>query len=110
MTNDLLSQTEEELYMKLGGLVMHEKGLIPSNDELNRVGRAWMQANLEAIRKQVCESKVSTAIMKDTDSSKLLIGLADLLAGLYGSIPAYTVSAIVIKIGLTKFCQRSSGL
>lgn len=105
-----IQSEEEELYAVFGYAVSQgEMGAAPSDpNKLTQRGKEWFAAQTERLQLSVCGSddlqKKMSAVSSD-DEVGLVLAIADLIVGLCGGIPAVYVSALILKIGLSKFCN-----
>lgn len=103
---NLIDKDIEELYFDLGKNLDDEKNALPKSfKRLADLGYQWVEDNLSQLQDEICKSKTVLELSKETDKSKLFVAIADIIASLYVQIPVFTVSAIVLKIGINKFCS-----
>jgi hypothetical protein len=70
-------------------------------------GRNWFQERRARISKNVCSSATLARLREAGDSQgkvALLVALADLIASICIGVSPFTVAAIILKLGLDRFC------
>lgn len=108
-----LQLTEEECYQFIGKLSTQNGTLGAANrkskDDEILDGRAWLTVHAESFQERICaeQSVRRTAqALTDVDEVQLSLSIGDLILGLTGKIPALCVSALIIKIGLYRYCNE----
>lgn len=104
----LLALDEEQLLAQLGALQLGETlGVRPSDfGRYIRVGRLWLDSNLDDLRLTICEDSKIKALRArlDSDAATEVATIADILLSMLGRVPATIVAVIVVKRGLHRFC------
>lgn len=98
---DLSHASIDELYVQLG-LDLDVDGF--GGDDARRlaaIARTWMSANATELRLRICPFREQFA-----DRSVDIAAVADALDSFVGRPAGLTVAAIILKIGLEKFCRQ----
>jgi hypothetical protein len=73
-----------------------------------QAARQWLRAHSDQIHRRVCEEGKWCEFAKSHRRSEfieIVAALSDLLATLAGSIPVYTLSALLFRQGLDTYCS-----
>lgn len=101
----LLDYDEDELLLLLGEQVLLAAGSL-DDDRRRAVARAWLDAQRDRFRTQICADPWITQLraVADGDAAETAAAIADLIAGLLGKVPAATVATLLVKNGLDRLC------
>ncbi len=103
----LLELSEKDLYIELGMELSSKLALPLDENELEERGKKWFERKSDDIRKIVCNHSFAEYILSGDDKISLITGIADLIAPLTPlKFAPFTVAAIIVKVGLTKFCEK----
>lgn len=106
----ILNKSLDELYTDLVDL--DEKSPLRSSNtsmkELVKAGRLRFEEIKDDIIDIICTSTFFEKVNSDTNEKELILLVADGLIGTYGNtgMPILTISAVVVKIGLTRLCRN----
>lgn len=98
----------DALYSEIGNALIDNNALQNPFEELVKIGKEWFEINLEKIQKIICNSQFQNLLNQETDTSKLIVLLADVIGTNFTQIPVFSVSAIILKMGINKFCLIKS--
>lgn len=109
----LLELAENKLLYLLGEEVtdQSQRGTLAlgSMEEAMEKARAWLESHRAALRQKICRHPVVTMLLENSSLSNkrviLLLSVADLVASIHGGVSPFIVAALLIKQGLTEFCQ-----
>lgn len=102
---DLLEYSEEDLFAVIGHSVSPSKNLIPDIPALVKAGRAWFDAQKDDLRTRICIEDVRRLGDSANDDVALIVAMADLIAAITGHVSPFTVSVIILRVGLRNFCD-----
>jgi hypothetical protein len=106
-----LGLTYDELVLAIGKFAYDYANLGASEGDketLFEFGKKWIDANKKALQDRICKSdQIEKIIRKVGDNDELSAGLiiCDLVSSLLISIPPFFISALLMKIGIKKFCN-----
>jgi hypothetical protein len=100
------ARTEDELVLDFG-LALAGPGASRDGDPDDLRGRVnnWFERNRRELTDRLCGHPTLKQL---TDATLDTAAIADLIAGMTGTVPAYTVAAILLKRGLDRLCQPNS--
>lgn len=108
----LARMDESELFDKAYAELNPDRFAIGDEDEngRRRAVTGWLADNAAQLQKAVCGP--ATARLRNLegtsrDAAALIIGVADLIADAVVGISPLTVAAILVKIGLDRFCNNA---
>jgi hypothetical protein len=106
----VLKCKDEELYAAIGfSLLKTKMGVSPlSQSELAGKGKDWFNSRVSTFKSFVCENDEFQERIKSIDQSdeaKLCLMLADIIAQSCVGVPPVCISALILKVGLTRFCD-----
>jgi hypothetical protein len=110
-----LEAAEDELFLRLGGQLLGDSlGMRPDDTiENQRFGRAWFDAHATEFRAVVCAHPFAKGALSG-DPTGILVDIMTVVLPLVDNqkLLALTVSGIIMRQGLTAFCQLgdSSGV
>ena len=79
--------------------------------ELRNKAQQWLALNTRRIMREICAKWKLAERANDarySDALFLASQIADVVAGLHSHIPAYTVSALLAKIGISELCRGAA--
>ena len=107
----LFTADVEELYAEIGRKVGGRAALPPTMQELVELGRAWLESRSDELAATICPSKRIKQLYQIADLSdrraQLITAIADLISGLVVGVPPWTVSALLVRLGLESLCKDS---
>jgi hypothetical protein len=103
-----LNQSDDELYAEIGRET--------SKSLLNKpfayyvqVGKEWIAAKTPLLKTRLCENiDIRLLLSKDSadqDRINLILAIADFISSLKIGISPFTVSVLIFKQGVSKFCE-----
>lgn len=105
----LLSMSEDQLYANLQQHNPEHRGKFFSSEKQIEVGKNDLQELKEDLHQSICENwKLCDKIDSPNwnDPVVLVASIADVITTQIGGwIPAFTISTILVKIGIRKFCE-----
>ncbi|HKP51927.1 MAG TPA: hypothetical protein VJ183_04660 [Chloroflexia bacterium] len=107
LIQELLNKDVEELYIWLGRELYGTPAFPPSPRQLSQLAHSWMEKKGDDLRALICNDKnVVQLCNAETDGydPELVTAVADLIASLVIGVSPFTVSVLLIKVGLRRFC------
>ena len=101
----LLNASTEELFELLGRDLAGRQAFPLSSEELVEQAKGWFSAQTKTIQAAICTPSIAKIFVAECDERELLLGLADILVEKQFGVAPLTLSALVLKIGLKKFCN-----
>ena len=105
--------SEDALLAELGRAVLkhNQPGLRarpPSIKKLIEEAKAWLAAENEKVRQAVCRNeKIRTIATTEPGATvKLMRTVADVVGGVVVYLPAGTVTEIIMRDGIPKYCEH----
>jgi hypothetical protein len=100
----------DKRYAVMGfALLAKELGVSPQDEKtLAETGKLWFQNNLNSWRELICNHERLRSwkeAIAESEEVVVCLAIADLILGSVGSVPAVTVSAQLMRIGLEKLCN-----
>jgi hypothetical protein len=105
MQQQLLNASTDELFELLGRDLVGKQAFPLSSEELIERAKGWFSAQTGRIQAVICTPSVAEGFIVDSDERKLMLALADLLLKAHFGVGPVTLSSLVVKIGLKKFCN-----
>jgi hypothetical protein len=105
----LADKTEDELYFEIGKSLYGTPALPPDPFEMIALAKRWFSKQLDKLTQLVCRSEQVRSFSKqDVKTHETIVTVTTALdvAGHHflGGVPAVTVSALLVRFGLHKFC------
>lgn len=102
--SQLTNLSEEELFALIGQDVVGRAGApLPLSDYIN-VGKSWFEDKVSALQSHVCAPRIRAQLSEESDELKLIREIIDLVGTLALGVRAGAIAAIIVKLGLKKFC------
>ena len=108
----LLTVNEDTIYRLIGHFDSKNKiGLSDQDVEtLIESGKKWEEEKREGIRDKICNNPQITNALKSSgglnDKVTLVLLISDILSSITLGVPAIYVSALIVKIGLKRYCKQ----
>lgn len=108
----LLDLSEEDLFLEIDRELSPAGFFVDARSIKNRVanGRRWFQEQRTALAGRICSSSARLALKTAAESpgkGALLVAVADMIAGTVTGISPFTVAALLVKLGLDRFCGEA---
>ncbi|MCG8672781.1 MAG: hypothetical protein MI867_25495 [Pseudomonadales bacterium] len=102
----LLSLPEEDVLCLLGKELIGRSAAPQIPSHLIERAERWLNAQKNMLRKAVCESdKIKEIATTDTDQMAIALATLEILVSLVIPVNPITLTALLIKKGLTSFCS-----
>jgi hypothetical protein len=105
----LLKSSESQLYEEVGLALTGAAALPTSRQELIESGKRWFASRQHELAQLVCKNdRLKSVARQDLQTHELVVatcGSLDLAIHLLGGIPAVTVAALIVRLGLHEFCR-----
>lgn len=104
--NEVENQTIEQLYKQIGISLHTGVGFLGFDEnEYIKLGKEWFKENQEKIQNILCTEEKLELLNPNTNNKQLIYLVMDTLSSISMNIPVLTLSALIVKIGLQKFCS-----
>ena len=101
----LLTLPENDLYLEIGQHLSGKPAFPLPPRQLIEVARSWCH---DKLAKTVCTTEQLRLLAKqDVPTQELILsvcGVLDVVSHVLGSVPAITAAALIVRVGLHKFC------
>jgi hypothetical protein len=110
----LVACDEEALFGEIGRHLSPMGVQPPQRDRLAKLGREWFQANRGKLAQTLCRDdrlkSLAAPNLKTHEVVLAVAGVLDICSHLLGLIPAVTVAAVLVRLGLHSFCSDIWGV
>lgn len=97
--------TNDDLYLEIGQHLSGRPAFPQPPRQLIEIGKRWCR---ETLATTVCRSDKLKALAKqDMPTHELVVcvgGVLDIFSHLLGGVPVITAAALIVRLGLHKFC------
>src|SRR4051812_47782657 len=104
----LAGSTEDELYEEIGRIVSPKMAFPPRMPELISNGRQWFSQQRTQLCEIVCADRRVRPLTKldraTHEAIAAVCGPLDVAVHLPQGVPAVTVSAVIVRVGIHHFC------
>lgn len=107
---NLLNLSEEELLANVGKEILGKDGFnidTPDDKILYNIGNKWFIEKKKNIQSQICNNDLIMSLSTTDNNLELFAAIADLIASITINISPFTVSALILKKGLNKYCEEN---
>ena len=105
--DETLMLPDEALYAQIGEVLIPSAGALPDRVErAARAGRLWLDNHRLRLQGLLCPRVDALTNGTAADNVTLATAVADLIAGSIGTVPAFSVAALLVRKGLTEFCEE----
>jgi hypothetical protein len=110
--SSLLALSEDDLYLEIDRQLMPPGFRIDLRgiDVKVESGKSWFEEWRTRIRDRICTPTARASLDRAIEapgSGTLLIAIADMIAGIVVGVSPVTVAALVVKLGLGRFCGQA---
>jgi hypothetical protein len=102
--NELERADERTLMIHLG----QKLGSLEYGEDPQEAAENWLQTRQRVLHDKICTEGAYCQFIKENrhrSSLEIIAALADLLATAFGGLPFYTLSTLLVRRGLEKFCS-----
>ena len=108
LVSELLTLSEDELLLRIGTSLSPRTMFPLTPEKVMQIAKDWLNERIERLRTTTCNSQETKALAKpDISSHEMVVviaGTLDVGVHLLGGVPAVTVAALIVRIGIHQFC------
>ena len=101
----VVNKTEDDLWFDLGLALGNNFGMTEDRSSIIESAKQWFDSKKESIRSSVCPKGKLLRSEVGKERVALIAAVADLISASGIGVAPFTVSGLVIVIGLDKFCK-----